>query len=176
MMKFVAVAGAVFALLSVGPAHAEDFDFLWQSQRWTKTFESPTQSFVSGPFTLSGQGNATFAEMASGGVALRFDGSYGGTLIASGDGTFNGPMTFPTSDNTTGKGLGVLTPTADGFSVVVHHAASGPDPGAAFFGNGTRAGNGARVGIAASEPVTLALTMAGLTAAAFAASRRRSTR
>jgi hypothetical protein len=131
----------------------------WRGQHTpNKTFESPTQPTVSGPFTLSGKGTVTFAELASGGRALSFGGNFGSTLIATGDGTFNGPMTFPTSPPTSAgrNGLGVLTPTADGFTAVVHRAASGPDAGAAFLGvatpapilrrlehDGERAGSGA---------------------------------
>src|SRR5438874_58769 len=108
--------------------HADTLDFTWQSTAWVKTYESPTQFTITGPFTLSGQGTVTFAELVTGGLAgrtLTFGGTYGGALTATGDGTYNGPMTFPTSSGAR-NGLGVLTPTADGFTLVVNQAASGP--------------------------------------------------
>jgi hypothetical protein len=172
-MKSITIALAVFVLLSAPPAYADTFDFTWQSQAWSRTYESPTQAFVSGPFTLSGSGSATFAEIASGHAELRFDGAYGGTLLANGDGTFNGPMTFRTAKNESRNGLGVLTPTAEGFTISVHRAASGPDAGATFFGTGTRLATGTQATVAASEPITIALTFAGLVGAAGLASRRR---
>jgi hypothetical protein len=150
-------------------------DFTWQSQAWVKTYDSPTQFTVSGPFTLSGQGTVTFAQLAAGDRTLSFGGSYGGTLIATGDGTYNGPMTFPTSADAR-SGLGVLTPTSDGFTLVVHRAASGPDAGAAFYGiasHGTAAGQPSAT---ASEPALLLAVAAGLTAAGRLGSRRRRAR
>jgi hypothetical protein len=144
----------------------------WRGQHTpNKTFESPTQPTVSGPFTLSGKGTVTFAELASGGRALSFGGNFGSTLIATGDGTFNGPMTFPTSPPTSAgrNGLGVLTPTADGFTAVVHRAASGPDAGAAFLGVATPLRSSGGSSTTASEP-GLALTVA---AGLFAAARLR---
>ena len=146
-------------------------DFTWQSQAWVKTYDSPTQFTVSGPFTLSGTGTVTFAELASGGRTLSFGGSYGGTLIATGDGTYNGPMTFPTSAEAR-NGLGVLTPTADGFTLVVHRAASGPDAGAAFFGVASHASSAGQPSATASEPGLLLAVAAGLSAAARLGSRR----
>jgi hypothetical protein len=172
-MKSITIALTVFALVSVAPAYADTFDFTWQSQAWTKIYESPTQALVGGPFTLSGSGNATFAEIARSGAELRFDGANGGTLVANGDGTFNGPMTFRTANNETRSGLGVLTPTADGFTVSVHRAASGPDAGSTFFGTGTRLGSGPQAVVGASEPLTIALTLAGLVTAGLASRRRR---
>ena len=164
-MKSITVALAVFILLSVPPAYADTFDFAWQSQAWSRT--------EGGPFTLSGTGSATFAEIASGGATLSFDGAYGGTLLAYGDGTYNGPMTFPTGNNETRNGLGVLAPTTDGFTISVHRAASGRDAGATFFGTGTRVATHTQATVAASEPITIALTFAGLVAAGLASRRRR---
>ena len=172
-MKSITIALALFVFFSVPAAAADTFSFTWQSEAWTRTYETPTQALVGGPFTLTGTGNATFAEIASGGAVLRFDGTYGGTLVASGDGTFNGPMTFRTANNETRNGLGVLTPTADGFTVSVHRAASGPDAGATFLGTGTRLGTGSQTTMAASEPLTLAVTAAALTAAGLASRRWR---
>ncbi len=172
-MKSITIALALFAFFSVPPAYADTFTFTWQSEAWTRTYETPAQALVGGPLTLTGTGNATFAEIASGGAELRFDGTYGGTLVASGDGTFNGPMTFRTADNETRNGLGVVRPTADGFRVSVHRAASGPDAGATFLGTGTRLGTSSQTTMAASEPVTIALTVAGLVAAGLASRRRR---
>src|SRR5207237_1119141 len=83
----------VLPLIMARPAHADTMDFSWQSQAWTKTYDSPTQFTVSGPFTLSGQGSVTFAEIVTGGGAARtlsFGAGYGGTLVATGDGTYNG--------------------------------------------------------------------------------------
>ena len=171
-MKSITIALAVLALVSVAPAHADTFDFSWQSRAWTKDYETPTP-LVSGPFTLSGSGNATFAELAGGGAELRFDGGNGGTLVGNGDGTFNGPMTFRTATDETRSGLGVLTPTADGFTVSVQRAASGPDAGATFFGTGTRLGARTAATVTASEPLTIALTLAGLVAAGLASRRPR---
>ena len=151
-------------------------DFSWQSQAWTKTYDSPTQFTVSGPFTLSGQGSVTFAEVVTGGMAARtlsFGTGFGGTLVATGDGTFNGAMTFPTSTEPR-SGLGVMTPTANGFKLVVNRAASGPDAGAAFVGVATRAGGAAgRASTSATEPGVLLAVAAGLAAAARLASRSR---
>jgi hypothetical protein len=173
-MKSITIVIALLALFLVRPAHADTFDFTWQSQAWTRAYESPTQASVTGPFTLSGSGTATFAELASGGATLTFDGSYGGTLLATGDGTFNGPMTFRTADGSgTRNGLGVLTPTTGGFTVTVYRAASGPDAGASFLGTGSRLGSGGQTTLAASEPLTMALTMAGLIAAGLASRQRR---
>jgi len=151
-------------------------DFSWQSQAWTKTYDSPTQFTVSGPFTLSGQGSVTFAEIVTGGGAARtlsFGAGYGGTLVATGDGTYNGSMTFPTS-TAPRSGLGVMTPTANGFTLVVNRAASGPDAGATFVG--IAGGAGAAAGHAsttATEPGVLLAVAAGLAAAAHLASRSR---
>src|SRR5438477_566880 len=131
-MKRLALVVALLPILMVRPAHADTLDFTWQSTAWVKTYESPTQFTITGPFTLSGQGTVTFAELVTGGLAgrtLTFGGTYGGALTATGDGTYNGPMTFPTSSGAR-NGLGVLTPTADGFTLVVNRAASGPDAGA----------------------------------------------
>src|SRR5438094_887688 len=134
--------------------HADTLDFTWQSTAWVKTYESPTQFTITGPFTLSGQGTVTFAELVTGGLGgrtLTFGGTYGGALTATGDGTYNGPMTFPTSSGAR-NGLGVLTPTADGFTLVVNRAASGPDAGTAFVGVASQmsAGGGSRVGVSTS--------------------------
>jgi hypothetical protein len=164
-MKWIALVLAFLPLILARPAHAETLDFTWQSQAWVRTYESPTQSTVSGPFSLSGRGTVTFAELASGGRTLTFGGSFGGTLIATGDGTFNGPMTFPTSSETR-NGLGVLTPTADGFTVVVHRAASGPDAGAAFFGVASPLSSSGHPSATASEPGLVLAVAAGLIAAA----------
>ena len=163
-------------MLVIRPAHADTLDFTWQSTAWVKTYESPTQFTVTGPFTLSGQGSVTFAELATGGLparTLQFGAGYGGTLIATGDGTFNGPMTFPTSTQAR-NGLGVVTPTSDGFTLVVHRAASGPDAGAAFVGVASQmnAGGGSSVATA-SEPGLWLLLSAGLAAAARLRSRQR---
>jgi hypothetical protein len=162
-------------MLVIRPAHADTLDFTWQSTAWVKTYESPTQFTVSGPFTLSGQGSVTFAELVTGGLparALQFGAGYGGTLIATGDGTFNGPMTFPTSTEAR-NGLGVLTPTSDGFTLVVHRAASGPDAGAAFVGVASQMSAGGGSSVAASEPSLWLLVSAGLAAAARLRSRQR---
>jgi uncharacterized protein (TIGR03382 family) len=172
-MKRFTIALAVVMLLSAVPAHADTFDFTWQSAAWMRIYETPTQASVVGPLTLSGSGTATFAELAGGGATLTFGGAFGGTLVASGDGTFNGSMSFPTADNGTRNGLGVLTPTADGFTVTVHRAASGPDAGATFLGSGTRTASGMPATVAAAEPVTIALTMAGLITAGVVSRRRR---
>ena len=138
-MKRLALVVTLLPILMVRPAHADALDFTWQSTAWVKAYESPTQFTITGPFTLSGQGTVTFAELVTGGLAgrtLTFGGTYGGALTATGDGTYNGPMTFPTSSGAR-NGLGVLTPTADGFTLVVNRAASGPDAGAAFAASGT---------------------------------------
>jgi hypothetical protein len=82
-------------------------------------------------------------------------------------------MTFRTATNETRSGLGVLTPTADGFTVSVHRAASGPDAGATLFGTGTRLGTGGSNTVAASEPLTIALTLAGLVSAGLVSRRSR---
>jgi hypothetical protein len=170
-MKSITIALAVLVLLFASPAYADTFDFTWHSQAWTLTYESPTRAVVSGPFTLSGRGSATFAEIAGDGAELRFDGAFGGTLVASGDGTYNGPMTFPTRNHESRNGLGVLTPNAEGFTISVHRAASGPDAGATFFGTGSRSDGTATV--AATEPITAALTLAGLVVAGLASRQRR---
>jgi hypothetical protein len=162
-MNRIALAVALLMLISAAPAHADTFAFTWQSTEWLRTFESPTESNITGPFTLTGTGSATFAEIAGGGVGLRFDGG-SATMLATGDGTYNGPMTFRTADGGSRTGLGVLTPSASGFTVVVHRAASGPDPGAAFYGRAT---------MAASEPVSYVLTAAALFVAARVARRLR---
>src|SRR5437867_2279171 len=70
-MKRIALVLAVLPLILARPAHADTMDFSWQSQAWTKTYDSPTQFTVSGPFTLSGQGSVTFAEIVTGGGAAR---------------------------------------------------------------------------------------------------------
>src|SRR5205823_13719605 len=122
--------------------HADTLDFTWQSTAWVKTYESPTQFTITGPFTLSVQGTVTFAELV----------------------TYNGPMTFPTSSGAR-NGLGVLTPTADGFTLVVNRAASGPDAGVAFVGVASQMSAGGGSSVAASEPSLWLLVSAGLAAA-----------
>jgi hypothetical protein len=174
-MKRLALVLAVLPLLLVRPAHADTLDFTWESTAWVKTYESPTQFTITGPFTLSGQGTVTFAELVTGGLparTLQFGAGYGGTLIATGDGTYNGPMTFPTSTEAR-NGLGVLTPTSDGFTLVVHRAASGPDAGAAFVGVASQMNGGAGSSVAASEPTLWLLVTAGLAAAVRLRSRQR---
>ena len=169
-MKRITIVVALGLLLFVRPAHADTFDFSWQSTAWTYIHESPTQASVSGPFTLSGSGSATFAEIAGGGRTLQFDGG-SGTLMASGDGTFNGPLSFRTSaDDAMRTGLGVLTPTATGFTIAVQRAASGPDAGASFVGTATRATVSS---VSAAEPLTFIVTLSGLVAAAVTSRRRR---
>ena len=82
-------------------------------------------------------------------------------------------MTFPTS-TAPRSGLGVMTPTANGFTLVVNRAASGPDAGATFVG--IAGGAGAAAGHAsttATEPGVLLAVAAGLAAAAHLASRSR---
>ena len=81
-------------------------------------------------------------------------------------------MTFPTSAGAR-NGLGVLTPTADGFTVVVHRAASGPDAGAAFVGVASQMSAGGGSSVAASEPSLWLLVSAGLAAAVRLRSRQR---
>jgi hypothetical protein len=171
-MKRIALILAVLSTILAGPAHADTLDFTWNSTAWVKSYESPTQFTISGPFTLSGTGTATFADVATGGGArsLTFGGSYGGTFIASGDGTYNGPMTFPTPGEMR-NGLGVLTPTSDGFTVVVHRAASGPDAGAAFVGVGSQPIGTGHPSATASEPAVWLLVSAGLMAALCLRSR-----
>jgi hypothetical protein len=194
-MKHLALIVALVSTFLARPAHAITLDFTWESQAWVRTFESPTQSTVTGPFTLSGRGDVTFNELVTGGVASRtlsFDAGFGGTLTATGDGTFNGPMTFPTASEVRPQprsGLGVMTPTADGFTLVVHRAASGPDAGASFSGiatplsgsggsgsgysGGGGSGGGAGGPIAtANEPVLWLAMSAGLAVAAALRSRR----
>jgi hypothetical protein len=210
-MKSITTALAVFTLFCVNQAYAETFEFTWQSQAWTKTYETPTDPVVRGPFTLSGTGTVTFSEIAGGAAEIRFDDGHGGSLVASGDGTYNGPMSFRTANNETRNGLGVLTPTADGFTLTVGRAASGPDAGATLVGEGTRPATGAgpaasepaaesstgvvgraagpganatfagagtrlatdsRATVAASEPLTAAVTLAGLAVAGLLARRR----
>lgn len=179
-MKHLALIVALVSTFLARPAHAITLDFTWQSQAWVRTFESPTQSTVEGPFTLSGSGNVTFTDLVTGGVpsrSLSFDAGFG-TLTATGDGTFNGPLTFPTARDTR-TGLGVLTPTADGFTLIVNRAASGPDAGASFSGiasplsGGGGGGGGAGGPIAtASEPGLWLAMSAGLAVAAALRSRR----
>jgi hypothetical protein len=169
-MKRIALIVAVLSTILARPAHADTLGFTWQSDAWVKTSESPTNFTVSGPFTLSGTGTVTFSDLAAGGRTLSFGGTYGGTLMPSGDGTYNGPMTFPTSADTR-MGLGVLTPTADGFTVVVHRAASGPDAGAAFVGI-AHAGAGGAPSATASEPAVLLAVAAGFAVAARLATRQ----
>src|SRR5438105_5873783 len=70
-MKRLALVLAVLPILLVRPAHADTLDFTWQSTAWVKTYESPTQFTITGPFTLSGQGSVTFAELVTGGLAGR---------------------------------------------------------------------------------------------------------
>jgi hypothetical protein len=174
-MKRLALVLAVLPILMVRPAHADTLDFTWQSTAWVKNYESPTQFTITGPFTLSGQGSVTFAELVTGGLPARtltFGGTYGGTLTATGDGTYNGPMSFPTSTDAR-NGLGVLTPTSDGFTLVVHRAASGPDVGAAFVGVASQMHGGAGSSVAASEPALWLLVSAGLAAAMRVRSRQR---
>ncbi|HEX3179479.1 MAG TPA: hypothetical protein VHZ49_22580 [Methylomirabilota bacterium] len=167
-MKGISLALALLGLISAVPAHADTFSFAWESTEWLRTFDSPTHSTISGPFTLTGSGSASFAELAGGGMSLRFDGG-SGTLIATGDGTFNGPMTFRTAESGARTGLAVVTPSATGFTVAVHRAASGPDAGAAFFGKATIG----KATMAATEPVTFVITAAALFAAASVARRLR---
>jgi hypothetical protein len=171
-MKSITIAIAVLALFAVHPAHADTFEFSWQSQAWSRVYEGPGRASVSGPFTLSGNGTASFAELAGGLASFQFDGGHGGTLVANGDGSFNGPMSFRTATDETRNGLGVLTPTADGFTVRVQRAASGPDAGATFVGAGTRLAGGAGPTVSASEPLTAVLAAAGLVAAVWASRRR----
>jgi len=165
-MKRIALILAVLSMILARPAHADTFDFTWQSQAWVKTYTTPTQFTMTGPFSLSGTGTATFADAAVGSTArvLTF-GGYGGTLIATGDGTYNGPMTFPTS-GAMRTGLGVLTPTADGFTLVVSRAASGPDAGATFSGVASPLGSSSHPSATASEPTLWIAVTAGLVAAA----------
>lgn len=211
-MKAITTALAVFTLFCTNLAYAETLEFTWESQAWTKTYETPTDPVVRGPFTLSGTGTVTFGEIAGGGAEIRFDGGHGGSLVASGDGTYNGPMSFRTANDETRNGLGVLTPTAGGFTLTVGRAASGPDAGATLVGEGTRPAMGAgpateptpegltgtvgrapsgadagaafvgastrlttdsRATVAAPEPLTAALTIAGLAAAGLLARRHR---
>jgi hypothetical protein len=174
-MKRIAFVLAFLPIILARPAHAGTMDFTWESTAWVKTYESPTQFTVTGPFTLSGQGTVTFAELVTGGLparTLQFGAGYGGTLIATGDGTYNGPMTFPTSAEAR-NGLGVLTPTGDGFTLVVHRAASGPDAGAAFVGVASQMNAGGGSSVAASEPGVWLLVSVGLAAAARVSSQRR---
>ena len=182
-MKRIALLLALLPIIFARPAHAQTFTFAWESQAWTKSYESPTHYTISGPFNLSGTSTVTFAELVTTGVAARtltFGGSYGGTLIASGDGTYNGAITFPTTSGETRSGLGVLTPTSNGFTVVVQRAASGPDAGATFAGTASplpvtsRAATTGSLGAAgsasatasASEPTELLAVAAGLALAA----------
>jgi hypothetical protein len=170
-MKFVVFMIALSLMLLPRAAHAATFDFTWESMAWVRVFEPPSDSAIAGPFTLSGSGTATFEQLAGGGARFTFDG-HGGALLASGDGTFNGDITFPTADADGSRhGLGVFTQTADGFTVTVHRAASGPDAGAAFLGRATRTGGGGTV--AASEPLTVAVTVTGLLAATVLSRRVR---
>jgi hypothetical protein len=169
-MKRITIALALGLLLFSRSAHADTLDFSWQSTAWTRTYESPTQASVSGPFTLSGSGPATFAGAAGGGMTLQFDGGYG-TLMPSGDGTFNGPLSFRTAaEDGMRSGLGVLTETATGFTIAVQRAASGPDAGAAFVGTATRSTVSS---VTAAEPLTFLVTLSGLVAAAVSSRRRR---
>jgi hypothetical protein len=182
-MKSITTALALFTLFCANHAYAETFEFTWESQAWTKTYETPTNPVVRGPFTLSGTGTVTLAEIAGGGAEIRFDDGHGGSLVPSGDGTYNGPMSFRTATNETRSGLGVLRRTADGFTLTVGRAASGPDAGATLVGKGTRPAMGvgastrlatdSRAPVAASEPLTVAVTLAGLAAAGLLARRRR---
>jgi hypothetical protein len=136
-MKRITLILAVLSTVLSRPAHADTLDFTWNSSTWVKSYENSTQFAVTGPFTLSGTSTVTFAELVTGGAAARtltFGGHYGGTFTASGDGTYNGAITFPTTSGEPRSGLAVLTPTSDGFTVVVQRAASGPDAGAAFSG------------------------------------------
>ena len=174
-MKRIPLILAVLSTILARPAHADTLDFTWKSQAWVKTYESPTQFTVTGPFTLSGSGTVTFADLATGGTGrkLSFGGGFGGTLTAAGDGTFNGPMTFPTSAESR-RGLGVLTPTANGFTLTVQRAASGPDAGASFFGVATSMGSSGRPTATASEPgLVLAVTVGLAAAASWRTSGRR---
>ena len=164
-MKCIALILVVLSTILARPAHATTFDFTWESQAWVRTFDSATGFSVTGPFDLSGHGTVTLADLAGGGRSLQFDGSFGGTLIASGDGTFNGPMRFPTSVDPR-SGLGVLTPTSDGFTLVVHRAASGPDPGAAFSGVATPLSPSENPTATAPEPGVLVMLSVGLAAVA----------
>ena len=166
-MKRIALILAVLSMILARPAHADTLDFTWQSQAWVKTYDSPTLFTMTGPLTLSGTGTVTFADAAAGSTAraLSFGGGYGGTLIATGDGTYNGPMTFPTS-GAMRTGLSVLTPTADGFTLVVNRAASGPDAGATFWGVASPLSSSGHPSATASEPMLFVAVAAGLVAAA----------
>jgi hypothetical protein len=66
-----------------------------------------------------------------------------------------------------------MTPTADGFTVVVNRAASGPDAGATFLGIATAASGSGAPSAAASEPAVLLAVAAGFAAAARLATRGR---
>ncbi len=166
-MKRIALILAVLSMILARPAHADTLDFTWQSQAWVKTYDSPTLFTVTGPFAMSGTGTVTFADAAAGSTsrALSFGGGYGGTLIATGNGNYNGPMSFPTS-GAMHTGLGVLTPTADGFTLVVNRAASGPDAGATFWGVASPLSSSGHPSATASEPTLLVAVVAGLVAAA----------
>jgi len=171
-MKRIALVVAVLGLILARPAHADTIQLTWQSQVWTKTYESPTQVTVGGPFTLSGEALVTFDAIVFNGLAARtvsFGDGYGGTFVATGDGTYNGSMAFPTW-TTSYNGLAVFTPTADGFTLVVNRAASGPDAGATFVGIGT---HGGPVTATATEPGVLLGVAVALAAAAHLGSRSR---
>jgi len=155
----------VLSTILARPAHAATFDFTWDSQVWVITSESPTGFTVTGPFGLSGHGPVTLADLASGGRSLQFDGGFGGPLMATGDGTFNGSITFPTALGTR-PGLGVLTPTSDGFTLIVNRAASGPDPGAAFSGVATSLSPTAAPTATTPEPGVWVMLSVGLAALA----------
>ena len=173
-MKRIALILAALSMILARPAHADTMNFTWESQAWVKTYASPTQFTVTGPFTLSGTGTVTLGDLVTGGTGrkLSFGGSYGGTLIATGDGTYNGPMTFPTSAEAR-NGLGVLTPTADGFTLIVRRAASGPDAGAAFWGVATQPSSSGHPSATASEPGLCLAVALGLAAAARLGKTRR---
>ena len=164
-MKRIALILVVASTILARPAHAAMFDFTWQSQAWV--FESPTPFTVTGPFDLSGHGTVTLADLASGGRLVQFDGG-SGTLLATGDGTFNGPLTFATASSDTPRtGLGVLTPTmSGGFTLVVNRAASGPDPGAAFSGLATPLNSPGTPTATTPEPGVWVMLLVGLAAVA----------
>jgi hypothetical protein len=172
-MKRIALVIAVLVLILARPAHADTMQLTWQSQTWTKTYDSPTHFTISGPFASSGEASVTLNDIVVNGSAARtlsFGAGYGGTFLATGDGTYNGPMSFPTS-TASSTGLGILTPTADGFTLVVNRAASGPDAGATFVGIGTQAG--AAGPVTATEPGVVLGVAAALAVAAHLASRSR---
>jgi hypothetical protein len=165
-VKRIALILVVASTILARPAHAAIFDFTWESQAWVITFESSTQFTVTGPLPLSGHGTVTLADLASGGRSVQFDGG-SGTLLATGDGTFNGSLTFATaSPDTPRTGLGVLAPTSNGFTLIVNRAASGPDPGAAFSGIATPLSPTTTPAATTPEPGVWVMLSVGLAAVA----------